>query len=112
MLLCIVKCWSDRFSAEVEGDEDVVDLAGDVAFQASDDFGLGQSFLGAALGVGAAAGVVAEPVEHDDVEGVVGLAVAASVESVAVGTAAAGRDRRSTAQVGELGNMAKMLVGF
>ena len=73
MLLCIVKCWSDRFSAEVEGDEDVVDLAGDVAFQASDDLGFGESFVGSALGVGAASGVVAEAVEHDDVEGVVGV---------------------------------------
>ena len=103
MLLCIVKCWSDRVSAEVEGDEDVVDLAGDVAFQASDDLGFGESFLGAALGVGAASGVVAEAVEHDDVEGVVGVAVAASVESVSVGAAAAGRDRRDAAQVGERG---------
>ena len=103
MLLCIVKGWSDRVSAAVEGDEDVVDLAGDVAFQASDDLGFGESFLGAALGVGAASWVVAEPVEHDDVEGVVGVAVAASVESVSVGAAAAGRDRRDAAQVGERG---------
>ena len=68
MLLCIVNCWSDRFSAEVGGDEDVVDLAGDVAFQVSDDLGFGESFLGAALRVGAASGVVAE-VDHDDVVG-------------------------------------------
>ena len=81
----------------VEDDEDVVDLAGDVAFQASDDLAFGESFVGAALGVGAAAGVVAGLVEHDDVEGVVGVAVAASVESVWVGAAAAGRDRRDAA---------------
>ena len=87
----------------VEGDEDVVDLAGDVAFQASDDLGFGQAFLGAAFGVGAAAGVVAEPVEHHDVEGVVGVAVAAAVEAVSVGAAAAGRDRGDAAQVGERG---------
>ena len=59
--------------------------------------------MGAALDVGAGARVVAEPVEHDDVEGVVGVAVAASVESVSVGAAAAGRDRRDAAQVGERG---------
>jgi hypothetical protein len=59
--------------------------------------------LGAALGVGAASWVVAEPVEHDDVEGVVGVAVTASVESVPVDAAAAGRDGRGAAQVGECG---------
>ena len=75
--------------------EDAVDFAGDVAFQASDDLGFGESFLGAAFGVGAASWVVAEAVEHDDVEGVVGVAVAASVESVSVDAAAAGRDRRN-----------------
>ena len=47
--------------------------------------------------VDSAARVVAEPVEHDDVEGVVGVAVAASVESVSVDAAAAGRDRRGAA---------------
>jgi hypothetical protein len=46
---------------------------------------------------------VAEPIEDDDVEGVVGVAVAASVESVSVDAAAAGRDRSDTAQMGELG---------
>ena len=59
--------------------------------------------MGAALGVGAASWVVAEPVEHDDVEGVVGVAVTASVESMSVDAAAAGRDRRGAAQVGERG---------
>jgi hypothetical protein len=59
--------------------------------------------LGSALRVGAASWVVAEPVEHDDVEGVVGVAVAASVEPVTVNAAAAGRDRRDAAQLGERG---------
>jgi len=59
--------------------------------------------LGSALRVGAASWVVAEPVEHDDVEGVVGVAIAASVESVSVDAAAAGRGRRGTAQMGERG---------
>ena len=53
------------------------------------------------FGVGAAAGVVAEPVDHDDVEGAVGVAVAASVEAMAMNTATAGRDRCDAAEVGE-----------
>ncbi len=59
--------------------------------------------MGSALCVGAASWVVAEPVADDDVEGVVCVAVAASVESVSVGTAAAGRDGRGAAQVGGCG---------
>ena len=47
--------------------------------------------------------MVAEAVEDDDVEGVVGVAVAVSVESVSVDAAAAGRDRGDAAQVGEGG---------
>src|SRR5688500_13161658 len=43
--------------SEVEGDEDVVDLAGDVAFQHRMISGLESPFLGAAFGVGAAAWV-------------------------------------------------------
>ena len=45
----------------------------DVALEAADDLGFGESFLGAAFDVGAASWVVAEPVEDDDVEGVVGV---------------------------------------
>jgi hypothetical protein len=103
MLLCIVNWVRGPGFRSWSWYEDVVDLAGDVAFQASDDLGFGESFLGSALGVDAASWVVAEAVEHDDVEGVVGVAVAASVESVSVDTAAAGRDRRDTAQMAELG---------
>jgi len=71
------------------------------SFQAPDDLGLEQSPLSAAFGVGAASGVVAESVDHDDVEGLVGVAVAASVEPMSMNAAAAGRDRGDTAQVGE-----------
>jgi hypothetical protein len=46
--------------------------------------GFGKSFLGSALDVGAASWVVAKPVEHDEVQNVVGVAVAASVEPVSV----------------------------
>jgi hypothetical protein len=81
----------------------VVDLAGYVALETSDDVGLGQAFLGPPFHIGAGAGVVAEPAENDHVEGPVGVAVAAAVESVSVGAAAAGGDRCGTTQVGEGG---------
>src|SRR5690242_7416970 len=45
-----------------------VDLAGDVAFEAADDLFSGHAFFGAACGVGAGAGVPAQPAEHDPVE--------------------------------------------
>lgn len=50
------------------GSEQVVDLAGDVTLEAADDLRFGQAFGGAALGVSACAGVVAQPAEYDDVE--------------------------------------------
>ena len=85
------------------GGEDGEDLAGDVALEASDDLGLGQPFGGASGGVGPGAGVVTQPAKYDDVEGVVRPAVAATVESVAVGPPAAGRDRSNPAQMRERG---------
>ena len=60
-----------------------VDLAGDVTLQAADDLGLGLSFFGAALDVGAGGRVRAHAGEHDPPQGVVGLPVAAGVEPVA-----------------------------
>jgi hypothetical protein len=59
-----------------------VDLAGDVAFQAADDLGLGQAFGGAPGDVGAGGGVGAHPGDHDPPQGVVGLPVTAGVEPV------------------------------
>ena len=73
---------SARCGAEVG-----VDLAGDVALEAADDLGLGFSFRGAPLGVGAGSRVRAEAGEHDPPQGVVGLAVAAGVEPVPDGLA-------------------------
>src|SRR6516164_8456521 len=64
------------------GAEGVVELAGDVALKAADDFGLGQSFGGATVGVGAGASAVAESADGDQVECAVGLTVAAAVEPV------------------------------
>src|SRR5215471_2519341 len=60
-----------------------VDLAGDVSLEAADDFLLRQAFFGAPAGVGAGRWVGAEPGDHDPVEGVVGLPVAAGVKAVA-----------------------------
>src|SRR5215469_1106923 len=54
-----------------------VDLAGDVTLEAADDFLLRPAFFGAPAGVGAGRWVPAEPGDHDPVEGVVGLPVAA-----------------------------------
>ena len=103
MLLCTVNWWSGPGFCSWSRYEYAVDVAGDVAPQASDDLGFGESFLGSALRVGAAPCVVAEAVEHDYVEGIAGVAVAASVESVSVHAAAAGRDRCGAAQMGEGG---------
>jgi len=79
------------------GCEDGEDLAGYVVLEASDDLGLGQPFGGASGGIGPGTGVVTQPAEYDEVEGVVRTTVAATVESVAVGAPAAGRDRSNPA---------------
>jgi len=46
-------------------DQDWVDLAGDVAFQAADDFAFGEAFAGSAGDVVAGAVVVGHACEHD-----------------------------------------------
>src|SRR5438093_7458260 len=83
------------------GAERLVDLAGDVALEAADDLAAVEAFGFASLGVGAGAGVVAEAADGDHVECAVGLAVAAVVEAVAAGAAAAGLDRGGGAELGE-----------
>ena len=57
-------------------------LAGDVALEDPDDLAFGEAFLDAAVDVAAGAGVAAHPGHDDPPEGVVGLAVAAGVESM------------------------------
>ena len=69
------------------------DLAGDVAFEAADDLFLGQAFFGTPLHVGASTGFPAQTAQCDAVEGGVGLSVAAAVEPVPDGVAAAARIR-------------------
>jgi hypothetical protein len=56
--------------------------------------------------VGAGAWVPGHPCHGEDVEGVVGLSVAAAVEPVAVGLARGGRERRHPAEVSEGGFVA------
>ena len=102
MLLWFGK-WVRGTVLDDQGGQRVEDLAGDVALQASDDFGLRQAFVGAALGVGAGAWVVAEAAKNDNVERVVGATVAAAIEPVAVGASAAGGDRCGAAEVREGG---------
>jgi len=66
----------------------VVDLACDVAFEASDDFAFAESVCGSSFHVRDRGFVVAAETDHDDgPEGGVGLAVPGTVESVAVGLA-------------------------
>ena len=65
--------------------EQVVDLSGDVPFQAADDFATGFALGPAFLGVVDGAGVVEHAVGGYSPEGVVGLAVPAPVESVPYG---------------------------
>src|SRR5829696_7296069 len=102
MLLWFGK-WVRGTVLDDQGGQRVEDLAGDVALQAADDLGLRQAFVGAALGVGAGAGVVAEAAKNDNVERVVGATVAAAIEPVAVGASAAGGDRCGAAEVREGG---------
>ncbi len=67
------------------GEQDGVDLAGDLAFQAADDLAFGEAFGGAPLYVGSGAFVVCHAGDGDAPEGVVGVAVPGSVQSVALG---------------------------
>ena len=64
-----------------------VDLPGDGALEAADDFFAGFALGEAALHVGLGCGVPAESADRDDVERGVGVSVAAAVESVALLTA-------------------------
>ena len=59
-------------------DEHRVELAGDVALEAADDLAFGESFVGPAFYVGAGGFVVSQSHDGDDVEGAVGLSVAAA----------------------------------
>ncbi len=79
------------------------DFACQVAFEASDDFGLGLAFVGSTLDVFLGSCAVAHPDDDCDVQRGVGLSVSSSVQTVAVGLAAAGGDGSDTAEAGEGG---------
>src|SRR5680860_1008214 len=82
--------------------EQVVDLAGDEAFEAADDVFLGEALLGASFDVGNGRWVPAHSDDHDPVEGGVGLAVAATIETMPAGSlAGTSRNRASTAEFRE-----------
>jgi hypothetical protein len=83
---------------------------GEVALEAAEDLGRAQALGRAALGVGARGWVPAQAPDGEQVQGAVGLAVAAPVEPVADGPARGGRDRGDAAQVGE-GGFATQAVG-
>jgi hypothetical protein len=87
-------------SGEVCG-EGAVQLAGDVAFEATDDVLFGLSLAGAAFGVVTCAFVTTQTREHDGVKGAVGAAVTAAVEPVAAGFAGGCFDGVDAAERGE-----------
>lgn len=66
------------------GVEEVVDLAGEIAFQAADGLEFGVAFGGLLRDVGLGSRVEPEAADHGEVEGAVGLSVASAVEAVPV----------------------------
>src|SRR3954471_16640259 len=82
---------------------EVPDAAGEVALEAADGFGGALAFGAFAVEVGARLGVAARPRDGDAVDGGVDLAVAAAVESVAVGLARTHGDWCDAARAGEFG---------
>src|SRR3712207_2887446 len=86
------ECWP--------GDE-LVDLSGDVAFEAADGFASGLAVGDAPVDVGACALVPAQPRYDDGVERGVGLPVAASVETASLRLAGRHFDRTDAAEGGE-----------
>jgi hypothetical protein len=85
------------------GPHGVVDLAGDVSLYSAHDFGFCPAFADAAGEVVAGGLVAAEPDNAYDVQGAVGVADFASVESVPHGFAAGCFDGRDSAEFGECG---------
>jgi hypothetical protein len=78
-----------------------VELAGDVALEAADGFGLGLAFGAAPLDVATCRRVVGESGDHDAPQGAVGLTVAAAAESMPLLFAARGIERCSSTESGE-----------
>src|SRR5207302_982705 len=82
--------WSYRSSSRCEGNllilqiglDGVVDLAGDVAFEAAHDLSFRECFGSAACDVGSGVGVPTHADHGDHVEGAVGRAVSSGVEAM------------------------------
>ena len=83
--------------------EVLVDLAGAGALQAAQDVELGEPLVGPALDIRPGRWRAVPADQGDAPQGVVGVAVAAPVESVAVGAARGRRDGGGAAQMGEGG---------
>src|SRR4051794_11317428 len=88
------------------GSEGAVELAGDVPLEAASDLAGGLALGGAPGDVGLGGGAAAHPDHGDGVDGAVERAVAAAVEPVAHGAAAAGLQRAGAGQRGERGVVA------
>src|ERR1700754_3563108 len=83
--------------------EDLVDLSGDVPFEAADDLLLGLAFGSASGNVGAGVRVPGHAGDGEDVEGIVRLAIAAAIEAITHGLAGTGRNGCDAAEVSERG---------
>jgi hypothetical protein len=76
--------------------EQFEDVAGDVALECPEGFAFGLAFADAPVEVGAGLGLVFGPDDRDGVDRVVGLAVAAAVESVPISTTCLAHPLRPT----------------
>ncbi len=103
---CMERSWRGLAGAgwaDGMGDQRLVNLAGDVAFEASNDLFRGLAFGGASGYVSPGSGIVGHPDSDDAPQRGVGLPVPAPVEPVAAVLAGGGIDRAGAAQRGEAG---------
>lgn len=82
-------------------DDVLVEVTGDVAFEAADGFAATLALGDAAVHVVACARIPAQSAENDRVERGVGLAVASAVQPAALGLARGSLNRTGAAQCGE-----------
>ena len=88
-------CAADYSGRVLESGED---LASNLAFQATDDFGLVHSLAGATAHVCLGPAILTKPDHNDAIESRIGLAVATSVRAMSVGLAGGSRYRAHSAQ--------------
>ena len=79
------------------------DLASNIAFETTDDFGLAHSLAGATEHVCLGPAIMTKPDHNDAIESCIGLAVATAVQPMSVGLARGSRYRVHPAQRGEGG---------